>query len=44
MRRFIVLVIAGLAGLVLLPATLKHAGGPTRSSVVDNQGRHVPAR
>jgi hypothetical protein len=41
MRRFIVLVIAGLAGLVLLPATPANAGGPTSVLVVDNQGRHA---
>jgi hypothetical protein len=41
MRRFIVLVIAAIAGLVLLPATPASAGGPTSVLVVDNQGRHA---
>ena len=41
MRRFIVLVIATLAGLVILPATRANAGGPTSVLVVDNQGRHA---
>ena len=41
MRRFIVLVITALAGLVLLPATPAHAGGPTSVLVVDREGRHA---
>ena len=41
MRRFIVLVIAALAGLVLLPATPASAGGPTSVLVVDTEGRHA---
>lgn len=41
MRRFIVLVITALVGLVLLPATPAHAGGPTSVLVVDRDGRHA---
>ena len=41
MRRFIVLVITALAGLVLFPANPAHAGGPTSVLVVDHDGRHA---
>jgi hypothetical protein len=41
MRRFIVLVIAAMSGLVLLPATPASAGGPTSVLVVDNLGKHA---
>ena len=41
MRRFIVLVITAVVGLMLLPATPANAGGPTSVLVVDHGGGHA---
>ncbi len=41
MRRLIVLGTTALVGLMLLPATAAHAGGPTSVLVVDHDGRHA---